>query len=464
MSNRMPKEKKFTYKSVDKNLPLNVKELISDQDNSSIEIFKMYQNKHYLPYNKRISNMAWRIQNKKMMNRKRLDDPNLEEFDYVAHIRRITQQDDFETSPTSNIMSSNNITNIHPNINTSPSSNIGTNLSSSITSNNTHMTQNDFTNSNNFTNVPNNYNSNEQLDGQKISPEPSKINKNFLSSYINSLESSLNNDYKFSDFENSLNGNQVDSTPKTQITPQNQPNSASHSFQSITPPKSVGSKKSPGEDFNINLSKKLLQCSNCQTKTTPLWRKSNNGDLLCNACGLFYKLHGVLRPLNNNQNNAGADNKTIQHSNLYNTLHQQQPPPLDTSTGNNIKPQHQFSRRSTLSMQHHSPDAYSNRATPNMNPNHMYDETLSQSLPIFRNDSLVSNKNTHLFRDMNHHDMELDKDDEIDRLLNTNLFQADNFTIGEKKEDHSFIGINDELLGSEAGDKQWNWLDFGPPT
>ncbi|CAN6599904.1 hypothetical protein TRVA0_001S08042 [Trichomonascus vanleenenianus] len=38
-------------------------------------------------------------------------------------------------------------------------------------------------------------------------------------------------------------------------------------------------------------------CSNCHTKTTPLWRRSPEGLPLCNACGLFLKLHGVIRPL-----------------------------------------------------------------------------------------------------------------------------------------------------------------------
>ncbi|CAI8508357.1 unnamed protein product [Hanseniaspora opuntiae] len=38
-------------------------------------------------------------------------------------------------------------------------------------------------------------------------------------------------------------------------------------------------------------------CSNCGTEKTPLWRRSVSGDPLCNACGLFYKLHGVNRPL-----------------------------------------------------------------------------------------------------------------------------------------------------------------------
>lgn len=39
------------------------------------------------------------------------------------------------------------------------------------------------------------------------------------------------------------------------------------------------------------------QCSNCQTTTTPLWRRDPQGNPLCNACGLFLKLHGAVRPL-----------------------------------------------------------------------------------------------------------------------------------------------------------------------
>ncbi|KAK2463292.1 hypothetical protein APHAL10511_004947 [Amanita phalloides] len=38
-------------------------------------------------------------------------------------------------------------------------------------------------------------------------------------------------------------------------------------------------------------------CTNCQTTNTPLWRRNPEGQPLCNACGLFYKLHGVVRPL-----------------------------------------------------------------------------------------------------------------------------------------------------------------------
>ncbi|KAL1512968.1 hypothetical protein ABEB36_002463 [Hypothenemus hampei] len=40
-----------------------------------------------------------------------------------------------------------------------------------------------------------------------------------------------------------------------------------------------------------------VSCANCKTVTTTLWRRNNNGEPVCNACGLYFKLHGVARPI-----------------------------------------------------------------------------------------------------------------------------------------------------------------------
>ncbi|KAK4458473.1 putative nitrogen catabolic enzyme regulatory protein area [Cladorrhinum samala] len=80
-------------------------------------------------------------------------------------------------------------------------------------------------------------------------------------------------------------------------------------FSSVAP--SRPSSPPPGANNSVHGSSTNLQaaagnqtdssapttCTNCFTQTTPLWRRNPDGQPLCNACGLFLKLHGVVRPL-----------------------------------------------------------------------------------------------------------------------------------------------------------------------
>jgi len=43
--------------------------------------------------------------------------------------------------------------------------------------------------------------------------------------------------------------------------------------------------------------KGIPTCTNCLTISTPIWRRDQGGNLLCNACGLYLKTHKVQRPL-----------------------------------------------------------------------------------------------------------------------------------------------------------------------
>ncbi|KAM7539032.1 hypothetical protein Aperf_G00000052039 [Anoplocephala perfoliata] len=49
--------------------------------------------------------------------------------------------------------------------------------------------------------------------------------------------------------------------------------------------------------YSCRKPERVTMCANCQTSATTLWRRNAEGEPVCNACGLYFKLHKVNRPL-----------------------------------------------------------------------------------------------------------------------------------------------------------------------
>ena len=109
-----------------------------------------------------------------------------------------------------------------------------------------------------------------------------------------------------SDIRNRVGDSRTRKMPRTTSTPntagmatgmfsirtQSSPSSPPESGFSSNAPSRPGSPRTGGENNGVPTT-----CTNCYTQTTPLWRRNPEGHPLCNACGLFLKLHGVVRPL-----------------------------------------------------------------------------------------------------------------------------------------------------------------------
>ncbi|CAB3406585.1 unnamed protein product [Caenorhabditis bovis] len=54
-----------------------------------------------------------------------------------------------------------------------------------------------------------------------------------------------------------------------------------------------------------------VSCVNCKTNTTTLWRRNGSGEPVCNACGLYYKLHQVERPLTMKKDGIQTRNRKL---------------------------------------------------------------------------------------------------------------------------------------------------------
>ncbi|KAF7846127.1 hypothetical protein BT93_L5201 [Corymbia citriodora subsp. variegata] len=110
-----------------------------------------------------------------------------------------------------------------------------------------------------------------------------------------------------SDIRNRGNDPRRQKIPRTTSTPNAPGLAAQHVMFSVRPQSSTSSPPEsgftsvapsrPGSPKPGDNNGAPTTCTNCFTQTTPLWRRNPEGHPLCNACGLFLKLHGVVRPL-----------------------------------------------------------------------------------------------------------------------------------------------------------------------
>ncbi|KAK4521944.1 uncharacterized protein ATC70_004483 [Mucor velutinosus] len=71
--------------------------------------------------------------------------------------------------------------------------------------------------------------------------------------------------------------------------------SAKKKYHASTPT-STTSNPSSSLSSSVTTDEKPPVCSNCDATSTPLWRRSADDKILCNACGLYLKLHNAPRP------------------------------------------------------------------------------------------------------------------------------------------------------------------------
>uniref|UniRef100_A0AC35THV5 GATA-type domain-containing protein n=1 Tax=Rhabditophanes sp. KR3021 TaxID=114890 RepID=A0AC35THV5_9BILA len=98
------------------------------------------------------------------------------------------------------------------------------------------------------------------------------------------------------------------------ITPQH---NNTHSEDNGEMPRRAAPKK------NVQASQKRqdMKCSNCNGSNTTLWRRNSEGLPVCNACGLYFKLHNISRPLS--MLKASSPQKRKRKSNKNNTTEPQ---------------------------------------------------------------------------------------------------------------------------------------------
>uniref|UniRef100_A0A8C5N0B7 GATA binding protein 6 n=1 Tax=Leptobrachium leishanense TaxID=445787 RepID=A0A8C5N0B7_9ANUR len=126
-----------------------------------------------------------------------------------------------------------------------------------------------------------------------------------------------------------------------------------------------------------------LACANCHTSTTTLWRRNTEGEPVCNACGLYMKLHGVPRPLA--MKKEGIQTRKRKPKNLNKSK----------SSSSNGTSSHQVPMTPTSTTSSTNSDDCIKNGSPNNNQSTVSEDTQSsheedyEVLPLFNDSAIV---------------------------------------------------------------------------
>ncbi|PVU91266.1 hypothetical protein BB561_004494 [Smittium simulii] len=134
-------------------------------------------------------------------------------------------------------------------------------------------------------------------------------------------------------------------------------------------------------DRRVRLKKNASEtiCFNCKAVHTPLWRRDDNMNVICNACGLYYKLHKEHRPISMKKNIIKRRSRTAVSASCK-IGNKKQKSSLSNTLKNKI-----FDNHNQLSKQPHS--KYQNRLLDRPYGHHKAHSDITDNKPLLHNSS-----------------------------------------------------------------------------